>query len=743
MHQMPFSHGKAMKERAPSFWKTAQPWSLRVKAALCSHLRFMWMALMALTVLCVAIQILGMTRRYRSDKISKQFTDDKLFRMRFTFELQKTITTTQEVSEEASPGRNRSMKYIQGLSRDTTLKNERHGHGHGNPSSLKADDVVHTAKDSLPPVISHDSRGPRESVLSMENLSLSHRDNLPANKNTKITVVENPKQSNKAVATARAQSMDETLHSVTLEQPVRGYPKSPNYTGLAGNTLAHNPRSLDDIFKQNTTVGLGITYSTKQYQKGSLQDQKKLLQSTSNSTINTKQHLKAYRQQKKKISKPKSSTSSVPSPLNPNLLPHAHSSLGRPSAKRAQNEEKDTCQPKTHIVFLKTHKTASSTILNILYRFGESRNLTFALPLSKHSQLFYPLYFTSLFVEGFKSRTVKEYDIMCNHMRFLSSEVKKVMPADSFYFSIVRNPVTMMESIFSYYKSIPAFLRKRNLDEFLENPWKHYNASLNNNHYAKNLLTFDFGFNNNANDNERYTNLSITMIENTFDLILVSEYFDESMILLKNALCWKLDDVVSFKLNSRSNKTRQDLSRRAMEKIKQWNSLDWKLYLHFNATFWKKIDETVGREEMEREVERLRERRVQLMKTCLQDEGAVDPSQIKDTSLKPFQYGAAVIQGYNLNPELDEITKSKCQSLIMPELQYTALLYTKQFPDIAAKLSASSHQLSPGKSRTHHSRNWEARKAIAHMRNVKNQVYKGHQRSFSNWTTASSLQNVP
>ncbi|MBN3325547.1 G3ST2 sulfotransferase, partial [Atractosteus spatula] len=232
------------------------------------------------------------------------------------------------------------------------------------------------------------------------------------------------------------------------------------------------------------------------------------------------------------------------------------------------------------------------------------------------------------------------------------------------------------------------------------------------------------------------------MIENTFDLILVSEYFDESMILLKNALCWELDDVVSFKLNSRSNKTRQDLSPRTMEKIKQWNSLDWKLYLHFNATFWRKIDEMVGREEMQREVERLRERRAQLMKTCLQDEGAVDPSQIKDTSLKPFQYGAAVIQGYNLNPELDKITKSKCQSLIMPELQYTALLYTKQFPDIAAKLSASSHQLSPGKSRTHHSRNWEARKAIAQMRNVKNQVYKGH-RSFSNWTTASSLQNVP
>lgn len=83
----------------------------------------------------------------------------------------------------------------------------------------------------------------------------------------------------------------------------------------------------------------------------------------------------------------------------------------------------ETCLPKTHVVFLKTHKTASSTILNILYRYGESRNLTFALPLNKHSQLFYPFLFASHFVEGVSSRSVREFHIMCNHMRFRKSEV--------------------------------------------------------------------------------------------------------------------------------------------------------------------------------------------------------------------------------------------------------------------------------------------------------------------------------
>ncbi|KAM6970666.1 galactose-3-O-sulfotransferase 2 [Aplochiton taeniatus] len=351
----------------------------------------------------------------------------------------------------------------------------------------------------------------------------------------------------------------------------------------------------------------------------------------------------------------------------------------------------NTCRPKNHIVFLKTHKTASSTILNILYRYGDSRNLTFALPLNMHSQLFYPYFFASHFVEGVRTRAVRDFDIMCNHMRFKKPEVRKVMPQDTFYFSILRNPVAMMESIFIYYKSIPAFRKASSLDDFLDNGWRTYNTSLTNNHYASNILAFDFGFDNShttrgdAGNQEARAEAAIRAIESDFQLILISEYFDESMVLLKHALCWSLDDVVSFKLNSRSERTRHTLSPATAEKIRSWNALDWRIYLHFNATFWQRVDAAVGHEEMGLEVALLRERQAQLAKICLKDGGAVDPSQVKDDGLKPFQYGAAVIQGYNLNPGLDGPLKTHCQSLITPELQYTDALYTKKFPALAAK----------------------------------------------------------
>lgn len=131
-------------------------------------------------------------------------------------------------------------------------------------------------------------------------------------------------------------------------------------------------------------------------------------------------------------------------------------------------------------------------------------------------------------------------------------------------------------------------------------------------------MAFDFGFNHNGNFSAKHMQLMLQYIEEAFDLLLFSEYFDESMVLLKEALCWDLDSIVSFPLNSREGSTRSALSESTAEKIKSWNRLDWAIYGHFNRTFWQRIDWSVGREHMQQEVRVLRERREQLAKTCLQ-----------------------------------------------------------------------------------------------------------------------------
>ncbi|KFZ60622.1 Galactose-3-O-sulfotransferase 2, partial [Antrostomus carolinensis] len=336
--------------------------------------------------------------------------------------------------------------------------------------------------------------------------------------------------------------------------------------------------------------------------------------------------------------------------------------------------------PKTDIVFLKVHKSASSTVMNVLFRFGETHNLTFAFPIGGGNQLFYPHHFLAKFVQGFSPQSPKQFNILCHHMRFLQPEVEKVVSSSAVYFSILRNPVQLMESSFAYYKGTSAFSHAHSLEEFLSQPFRFYNPADGDSHYARNLMTFDFGFNPDGEVSAKRVQLILNAIEAAFDLLLISEYFDESMVLLKEVLCWDLDSVVSFPLNIRDSSTKSHLSDTIVEKIKEWNKLDWEIYTYFNRTFWERIDRDIGRERMQQEVKVLRERQAELARTCLQGMGSVAPKDIKDSSLRPLQHGNARILGYNLKQGLDKETELMCRRLVTPELQYSSALYKKQFP---------------------------------------------------------------
>ncbi|KFP29260.1 Galactose-3-O-sulfotransferase 2, partial [Colius striatus] len=336
---------------------------------------------------------------------------------------------------------------------------------------------------------------------------------------------------------------------------------------------------------------------------------------------------------------------------------------------------------RTNVMFLKTHKTASSTVLNLLFRFAERHELTVALPAQQLLHLGYPSSFLAHFVEDFQS-IGQNYNIMGNHLRFNPSEVRKVMAADTFYFSILRNPVRLLESSYVYYKNVvPAFRASKDVNEYLASPLRYYwRADRQQNIYARNIMWFDFGYDNNAEDDGRYVQQVLREMEQNFQLMLIAEYFDESMVLLRHGLCWDLDDVVYFRLNSRSRESVQALSPESEERVKAWCSLDWELYLHFNQSFWRRVEEAIGLEQLHKEVDELRARQKELMETCLSEQEAVGKDHIKDKALLPFQSGAANILGYNLRQDLDNRTLRTCQRMVMPELQYMSQLYSAQHP---------------------------------------------------------------
>ncbi|XP_023978159.1 galactose-3-O-sulfotransferase 4 [Physeter macrocephalus] len=338
-----------------------------------------------------------------------------------------------------------------------------------------------------------------------------------------------------------------------------------------------------------------------------------------------------------------------------------------------------------------------------------------------------------------------------------SLQVLQVMPSDSFFFSIVRDPAALARSAFSYYKSTSSAFRKSpSLAAFLDNPRAFYHPGARGDHYARNLLWFDFGLPSppemrtergsphpprdpnlpqlpsgvgprahasdpsallhpvpTVADGHSQTSSSASLdwgsssfiqwhlawLDSVFDLVLVAEYFDESLVLLADALCWGLDDVVGFMHNAQAGGgqggravgdgglTAED--RQLSARARAWNNLDWALYVHFNRSLWARIKQ-YGQSRLDSAVAELRARREALAKHCLVGGEALDPKYITDRRFRPFQFGSGKVLGYVLRRGLSPQDREECERLATPELRYKDKLDAKQFPHtVSAPLKTS------------------------------------------------------
>ncbi|XP_053716254.1 galactose-3-O-sulfotransferase 3 [Synchiropus splendidus] len=339
----------------------------------------------------------------------------------------------------------------------------------------------------------------------------------------------------------------------------------------------------------------------------------------------------------------------------------------------------------TNVAFLKTHKTASTTVQNILFRFAERNNLTVALPVQACGHQFcYPRTFSSHFVHP---HTLPP-NIIASHMRFYKPELQRLMPNDTIYVTIVREPASMFESSFSYYtQHCQSFKRVPNasLDAFLEEPWRYYRPEEKDSMYARNTLTFDLGGDKDrpATDVE-YAKNFVAEVDRVFSLVMIAEYFDESLVLLRHLLSWELDDILYVKLNMRMPNSKKNLTPSLPAKIRAWNSLDARLYDHFNASLWKQLS-TLGLGYVAKEVRLLRQAQERLMRSCFGGRLPLlrSAAQIKNKDLRPWQPSNKVdILGYDLPANLSHgfstMAQELCLKLIMPELQYTRVLLRSQ-----------------------------------------------------------------
>ncbi|KAM4714736.1 galactose-3-O-sulfotransferase 3-like [Anableps anableps] len=335
----------------------------------------------------------------------------------------------------------------------------------------------------------------------------------------------------------------------------------------------------------------------------------------------------------------------------------------------------------TNIVFLKTHKTASSTMQSLLFRFAERHNLTIAFPKpSCGLQFCYPSFFSSDFVHP---KTLPA-NMITSHMRFKKTALQSIMPKDTKYTTIIREPASMFESLFIYYNLyVPSFKRVPNgsLESFLDDPLHYYKPEEGYSNFAHNTLTFDLG-----GDKDRpatdvaYAHDFVEEVDKVFSLVMISEYFDESLVLLRHLLSWDLEDILYIKLNARTESSKKKLSPDLSAKIRAWNSIDAYLYDYFNASLWVKLSE-LGLDCVEKEVQLLRQAQEALIRRCFGMERPMERpgSEIQSKDLRPWQPSRKVgIVGYELPKNINQETKEHCLKFLMPEVSYTPKILKSQ-----------------------------------------------------------------
>jgi len=126
-------------------------------------------------------------------------------------------------------------------------------------------------------------------------------------------------------------------------------------------------------------------------------------------------------------------------------------------------------------------------------------------------------------------------------------------------------------------------------------------------------MLYDLGLNSAMADIDAFVNSKISEVDQVFDLVMVSERFDESLVLLKELMGWPLDVVTSLKLNAQTKKT--FLSEEARKELASWLKQDYKLYHHFTARFEEAVKD-FGEENMARELDNLAKANEATAKRC-------------------------------------------------------------------------------------------------------------------------------
>lgn len=166
----------------------------------------------------------------------------------------------------------------------------------------------------------------------------------------------------------------------------------------------------------------------------------------------------------------------------------------------------------------------------------------------------------------------------------------------------------------------------------------------------KNGMFFDIGLRTTDYHKTEVVRDAILDIDDKFTLVLIYEYLDESLVLLKRRLCWELDDVLYLKFHYQlhGESSHQNVSSNTTDRIYRWNKADAMLYQYFNKTLWDEIH-SEGKDFFV-ELREFRTKHEEIERDCL---------------------GPSVnLEKIVLNPDVPSINRYLCEKMLLREMEY-------------------------------------------------------------------------
>ncbi|XP_078699843.1 galactose-3-O-sulfotransferase 2-like [Branchiostoma floridae x Branchiostoma belcheri] len=247
-------------------------------------------------------------------------------------------------------------------------------------------------------------------------------------------------------------------------------------------------------------------------------------------------------------------------------------------------------------MFVKVHKAGSTTTACILQRFGYENNLTFVLPMKGHSNIGWPKLIKR---KDFIPSVDDTFNALVDHVIYNKELLQSILPTDTVYIATLRHPFSHLTSVFNWYhlsKRFHGLDQEHPIKTFLETPTK-FEIPFNSKHprrpfsYTKNFMAFDLGFSLGLSGSQSAIDDFVSRLSKDINLVIILEYYNESLVLLRRMMCWTLKDIL-YDLKPKNfrtyNKSIENV-KRLIGKHRQWSNVDYQLYDYFNATLWHRI----------------------------------------------------------------------------------------------------------------------------------------------------------